>query len=101
MQVIFWCVAQTRFMRRPEKYVRQLRERLNREFPGTMIYFPPADIMSSQTLNFGLPAPFDLQIVGRDQAGNRAIAVKLAEQIKKIPGRGGRAGEPAGRLAAI
>ncbi len=68
-----------------EKYVSQLRERLNREFPGTMIYFLPADIVS-QTLNFGLPAPFDLQIVGRDQAGNRAIAVKLAEQIKKIPG---------------
>jgi len=68
-----------------EKYIRQLRERLNREFPGTMIYFLPADIVS-QTLNFGLPAPFDIQVVGRDQAANRAIAVKLAEQIKKIPG---------------
>ena len=40
----------------------------------------------SQTLNFGLPAPFDVQIVGRNQAANRAIAVQLAEQIKKIPG---------------
>jgi multidrug efflux pump subunit AcrB len=68
-----------------DKYVRQLRDRLNREYPGTMFYFLPADIVS-QTLNFGLPAPFDLQVVGRDQAGNRAIAVKLAEQIKKIPG---------------
>jgi multidrug efflux pump subunit AcrB len=68
-----------------EKYVGQLRERLNREFPGTMIYFLPADIVS-QTLNFGLPAPFDVQIVGRNQVANRAIAVQLAEQIKKIPG---------------
>lgn len=68
-----------------EKYVHQLRERLNHEFPGTLIYFLPADIVS-QILNFGLPAPFDVQIVGRDQAGNRVLAVQLAEQIKKIPG---------------
>ena len=40
----------------------------------------------SQTLNFGLPAPFDVQFVGRNQAANHAIAVQLAEQIKKIPG---------------
>ncbi|HXI70200.1 MAG TPA: efflux RND transporter permease subunit [Verrucomicrobiae bacterium] len=68
-----------------ETYVRQLREKLNREFPGTLIYFLPADIVS-QTLNFGLPAPFDVQFVGRNQEENRALAVKLAEQIKKIPG---------------
>jgi multidrug efflux pump subunit AcrB len=68
-----------------EKYVKQLRERFNREFPGTLFYFLPADIVS-QTLNFGLPAPFDVQVVGRDQTGNRAIAVQLAEQVKKIPG---------------
>ena len=68
-----------------ENYVRRLRESLNRDFPGTMIYFLPADIVS-QTLNFGLPAPFDVQIVGRDQAGNHAAAVQLAEQIKKVSG---------------
>jgi multidrug efflux pump subunit AcrB len=68
-----------------ENYIRTLRAQLNREFPGTMFYFLPADIVS-QTLNFGLPAPFDVQIVGRDQAGNRAVAVQLAEAIKKIPG---------------
>jgi multidrug efflux pump subunit AcrB len=68
-----------------ENYVRELRESLNRDFPGTMIYFLPADIVS-QTLNFGLPAPFDVQIVGRDQTGNHAVAVQLAEQVKKIPG---------------
>ena len=66
-------------------YVRHLRARLNREFPGTTFYFLPADIVS-QTLNFGLPAPFDIQFVGRDLNGNRAIAVQLADQIKKIPG---------------
>jgi len=68
-----------------QNYVRQLRERLNHEFPGTTFYFLPADIVS-QTLNFGLPAPFDVQIVGRNQVASRAIAVQLAEQIKKIPG---------------
>jgi len=68
-----------------EDYVRRLRERLNREFPGTLFYFLPADIVS-QTLNFGLPAPFDVQIVGRDQTGNRAIAARLAEQLRTIPG---------------
>ena len=67
------------------EYVHRLRERLNREFPGVMIYFLPADIVS-QTLNFGLPAPFDIQVVGRNQAAGRAIAVQLATQIKNIPG---------------
>jgi multidrug efflux pump subunit AcrB len=68
-----------------ENYVRKLRAGLNREFPGTMIYFLPADIVS-QTLNFGLPAPFDVQIVGRNQTGNHVVAVQLAEQIKKVSG---------------
>ena len=68
-----------------EEYVRKLRTQLGREFPGVMFYFLPADIVS-QTLNFSLPAPFDIQIVGRDQEKNRELAVQLAEQIKKIPG---------------
>ena len=67
------------------EYVRRLRTRLNRDFPGTMFYFLPADIVS-QTLNFSLPAPFDIQIVGRDQVKTRELAVRLADQIKKIPG---------------
>jgi multidrug efflux pump subunit AcrB len=66
-------------------YVRRLRKRLNHEFPGTLFYFLPADIVS-QTLNFGLPAPFDVQVIGRDQTKNRALAVRLANEIKKIPG---------------
>jgi multidrug efflux pump subunit AcrB len=68
-----------------EDYVRKLRSRLAKEFPGTLVYFLPADIVS-QTLNFGLPAPYDIQITGRDMEANHAIAVKLAEEIKKIPG---------------
>ena len=68
-----------------EKYVRTLRKVLPQEFPGNLFYFLPADIVS-QTLNFGLPAPFDIQIVGRDQAGNREIARQLMEQIRHIPG---------------
>ena len=68
-----------------QDYVRRLRVRLAREFPGTMFYFLPADIVS-QTLNFGLPAPFDVQIVGHDQELSRAIAARLAERIRHIPG---------------
>jgi multidrug efflux pump subunit AcrB len=66
-------------------YVRRLRQRLNAEFPGVLFYFLPADIVS-QTINFGLPAPFDVQIVGRNQARNRAVAARLAEKIRHIPG---------------
>ena len=71
-------------MPRP-KYVRQLRARLRHDFPSTMFYFLPADIVS-QTLNFGLPAPFDVQISGRDQLGNHAVAARLADQIRDVPG---------------
>jgi multidrug efflux pump subunit AcrB len=72
-------------LRLTEEYVRRLRVRLNREFPGTTFYFLPADIVS-QTINFGLPAPFDIQIVGRDQTQNRAIAGRLAEKLRHVPG---------------
>ena len=68
-----------------EAYVRRLRLQLNREFPGVTFYFLPADIVS-QTINFGLPAPFDVQIVGRDQAKNRVIAGRLADEVRRISG---------------
>ncbi|NLS94961.1 MAG: efflux RND transporter permease subunit [Planctomycetaceae bacterium] len=68
-----------------EEYVRRLRLRLNRAFPGVTFYFLPADIVS-QTINFGLPAPFDVQIVGRDQQQNRAVAGRLAEKLRRVPG---------------
>jgi multidrug efflux pump subunit AcrB len=62
-----------------------LRSKLGREFPSITFYFLPADIVS-QSINFGLPAPFDIQIVGRDQVRNREIAAELASQIRQIPG---------------
>lgn len=67
------------------EYVSRLRTALNRDFPGTLFYFLPADIVS-QTLNFGLPAPFDIQIFGRDQAKNREIAAELVDRIRRVPG---------------
>lgn len=67
-----------------ENYIRALRERLPREFPGDLFYFLPADIVS-QTVNFGLPAPYDVQVVGRDTQDHK-IASRLAEEIRKIPG---------------
>jgi multidrug efflux pump subunit AcrB len=66
-------------------YVDRLRARLNREFPGITFYFLPADIVS-QSINFGLPAPFDVQVVGRNQARNREVAARLAEKIRHVPG---------------
>jgi multidrug efflux pump subunit AcrB len=68
-----------------DEYIKRLRARVNQQFPGTLFYFLPADIVS-QTLNFGLPAPFNVQIAGRDQANNREIAARLAEKIRHIPG---------------
>jgi multidrug efflux pump subunit AcrB len=68
-----------------EVYIRKLRKTLNQQFPGNLFYFLPADIVS-QTLNFGLPAPFDIQITGRDQENNRRVAAKLVEQIRHVPG---------------
>jgi len=66
-------------------YVDILRKRLPRAFPGVSFYFLPADIVS-QSINFGLPAPFDIQIVGRNQDKNREVAARLIEKIRHIPG---------------
>jgi multidrug efflux pump subunit AcrB len=66
-------------------YVDRLRVRLNREFPGITFYFLPADIVS-QSINFGLPAPFDIQLAGRNQEKNREVAARLADKIRQVPG---------------
>jgi CzcA family heavy metal efflux pump len=68
-----------------DQYVEKLRSTLPEQFPGTLFYVLPADLVS-QTLNFGLPAPVDIQIVGRDLDRNRAFADRLLEQVKYIPG---------------
>jgi multidrug efflux pump subunit AcrB len=68
-----------------EEYVRQLREQLPREFPGVSFAFLPADIVS-QILNFGSPAPIDLQVRGANAAANFAYANDLLRKIRHIPG---------------
>jgi multidrug efflux pump subunit AcrB len=78
-------VSLNRGHRPTDDYVRRLRVRLNRDFPGVTFYFLPADIVN-QTINFGLPAPFDIQIVGRNIDKNRAIAAELVEKISRVPG---------------
>ncbi|MFM0076476.1 efflux RND transporter permease subunit [Paraburkholderia sediminicola] len=68
-----------------EEYVRLMRERLPREFPGVTFSFPPADIIS-QILNFGSPAPIDLQIRGNNLTANYAYTDRLLRQVRDIPG---------------
>lgn len=67
------------------EYVSQLRTVLSKQFPGTTFFFEPADIVS-QTLNVGVPAPIDIQIVGQNVAGNLAVAKQIAAQMRSIPG---------------
>ncbi|QNH18136.1 AcrB/AcrD/AcrF family protein [Xanthomonas sp. SS] len=66
-------------------YVRRLRQTLPRQFPGVVFSFPPADIIS-QILNFGSPAPVDLQIRGPNLAANYAYANRLLREIRRVPG---------------
>jgi multidrug efflux pump subunit AcrB len=66
-------------------YLNTLRERLPRLFPGTTFAFLPADIVT-QILNFGLPAPIDVQVIGNNLAANRAYADKVLKRIREVPG---------------
>ena len=66
-------------------YVQKLRSELNHRFPGTLFYELPVD-MVTQILNFGLPAPIDIQIIGRDLDGDRAFAQKLLERLRYVAG---------------
>jgi multidrug efflux pump subunit AcrB len=66
-------------------YVKKLRARLPQEFPGSTFAFLPADIVS-QILNFGLPAPIDVQIIGNQQEPNYAYANDLLKRIRTVPG---------------
>ena len=78
-------VALTREHRPTEEFVRALRASLPREFPGTDFYFLPDDIVS-QILNFGLPAPIDVQIIGKNVEANRDLADRIMDQMRRIPG---------------
>jgi multidrug efflux pump subunit AcrB len=66
-------------------YVRTLRKKLPQEFPGVTFYFLPADIIT-QILNFGLPAPIDVQIEGSDIDANRGVADQILNQLRRVPG---------------
>jgi len=68
-----------------EAYLTALRETLPQRFPGTSFAFLPADIVS-QVLNFGVPAPIDVQIVGNDLIADRAYAEKLLDKLSHVPG---------------
>src|SRR6202044_51581 len=67
------------------EYVRSLREELPARFPGTTFSFLPADIIS-QILNFGAPAPIELQIRGPDLPANFAYAADLLRRLRHVPG---------------
>jgi len=68
-----------------QEYIARLRSELPKRFPGCTFYFEPADI-TSQILNFGLPAPIDVQIVGVNRDANLVVAHKLRQQLALIPG---------------
>lgn len=67
------------------EYETRLRKRLNEKFADMDFFFQPANI-TSQIINFGLPAPIDLQIVGRNAEANYKVAQRLADRIRRIPG---------------
>ncbi len=66
-------------------YIRTLRKKLPQQFPGVTFSFLPADIIT-QILNFGLPAPIDVQIEGSDIEANRGVADQILNQLRRVPG---------------
>ncbi len=66
-------------------YVREIRSSLTREFPGVTFYMLPSDIVT-QILNFGLPAPIDIQVEGSDVDGNRKVVNAMLARLKQVPG---------------
>ena len=67
------------------RYVQDLRLALHEQFPGVTFSFVPADIVS-QILNFGLPAPIDIQVVGNNMRANRWLAAGMERRLAKVPG---------------
>jgi multidrug efflux pump subunit AcrB len=66
-------------------YVERLRKVLAQQYPGVTFYVLPVDIVT-QILNFGLSAPIDIQIVGPDMYGNRALAEQILNEVRYVPG---------------
>jgi multidrug efflux pump subunit AcrB len=67
------------------EYTERLRQRLHEKFPDVVFFFEAANI-TNQILNFGLPAPIDVQVVGRNDAVNYELARQIAEKVTRIPG---------------
>jgi multidrug efflux pump subunit AcrB len=67
------------------EYVEDLRTTLGRDFPGVTFYFLPSDIVT-QILNFGLPAPIDVQFEGANIAANRTVADEVLRELHQVPG---------------
>jgi multidrug efflux pump subunit AcrB len=65
--------------------VREIRRRMPQEFSEVEFWFPPADIVA-QILNFGLPAPIDVQVQGLDKNANFAFTSRLMNQMRTVPG---------------
>ena len=68
-----------------DTYIKELRSILPQKYPGTTFSFLPADIVS-QILNFGLPAPIDVQVIGNNQLANYTYATDLLKRIRTVPG---------------
>jgi CzcA family heavy metal efflux pump len=68
-----------------EEYIHSLREELPKNFPGVEFFFQPADIVS-QILNFGQPAPIDIQLSGANYEQNYVIAQQIANRLRHVPG---------------
>ncbi len=66
-------------------YIRALRDELPAAFPDVQFYFQPADLVT-QILNFGVPSQIDVQVQGKDRAGNQAIARDISRRIAALPG---------------
>ena len=66
-------------------YIKQFRRDLPEKFPGVEFFFQPADIVT-QILNFGLPAPIDIQLVGNDMEHDYEIAQQIANRLRRVPG---------------
>jgi multidrug efflux pump subunit AcrB len=67
------------------EYIEEIRHQIHKQYPDLVIFFQPADIVN-QTLNFGLPAPIDIQVTGRDKAANQRIAGELKAKVDKVSG---------------
>ncbi len=68
-----------------DRFTERIRERMQRDFPDVSFWYPPADIVA-QILNFGLPSPLDIQVIGANRAANSAFANNLLAKLRHVAG---------------